>query len=233
MWLSIFGAVEQLLGEAQRAAGVAGQQHALGDGRVRAQMDGPVITAWTRLARHGQKGQEEQEVKQGPGGAADAVRDAVERTFQGAAGGAEAAQTRATELFDDVSAAMLRLRETVDERRVLETSSDLRDEVQGLAGRVALERSSVRKTAGRRGDGDSAARRATGARPRRASRDARARRRPPDGRASRAAQAAAGRHEAAAAKPAAQAAAAKPTPQGASARHAAARGQEARSGSSS
>jgi hypothetical protein len=101
---------------------------------------------------------------QGPGaGAADALRDAVERTFQGAAGGAGVAQKRAAELFDDLTQAMQRLRETIDEKRVLDTLEHLRDEVQGLATRVAaLERKDVTGAASSAATGT--ARRATGAR---------------------------------------------------------------------
>ena len=81
---------------------------------------------------------------QSSGEAAAALRDAVERTFQAGAGGAGVAQKRAGELFDDLTAAMTRLREAVDERHVLERLEQIRDEVQGLAGRVAaLERKDV------------------------------------------------------------------------------------------
>src|SRR3982751_6711814 len=74
---------------------------------------------------------------------ADALREAVERTFAGAAGGAAGAQKRAQELFDDVTSALNRLRDAVEERRVLETLETLRDQVEGLARRVAaLERGS-------------------------------------------------------------------------------------------
>src|SRR5215218_691036 len=114
------------------------------------------------MAKKDKKGKK----SQGPGAAADALRDAVERTFQAGAGGAGVAQKRAAELFDDLSAAMLRLREAVDERRVLETIEQIRDEVQGLAGRVAaLERSDVTGAAGAAAaTATSAPRRATGGR---------------------------------------------------------------------
>lgn len=65
---------------------------------------------------------------------ADALRDAVERTFAGAAGGASA---RMSDVFDDFASALTRLRETLDERRVIETLESLRDEVAGLRQRVS------------------------------------------------------------------------------------------------
>jgi hypothetical protein len=65
---------------------------------------------------------------------ADALRDAVERTFAGAAGGAS---QRMSDVFDDFASALSRLRETLDERRVIETLETLRDEVAGLRQRVA------------------------------------------------------------------------------------------------
>src|SRR3954469_20457440 len=64
---------------------------------------------------------------------ADALREAVERTFAGAAGGAAGAQKRAQELFDDVTSALNRLRDPRDERRVLESLETLREQVDGLA----------------------------------------------------------------------------------------------------
>ncbi len=70
----------------------------------------------------------------------DGIRDAVERTFQGAAGGASGAQKRVQEVFDDFGTALLSLREAIDERRVIDTLETLRDEVRGLVRRVsALE----------------------------------------------------------------------------------------------
>src|SRR4051794_41259573 len=89
------------------------------------------------MAKKKEKGKK----KKDAAGAADALREAVERTFAGAAGGAAGAQKRAQELFDDVTSALNRLRDAVEERRVLETLETLRDQVEGLARRVAaLER---------------------------------------------------------------------------------------------
>jgi hypothetical protein len=75
---------------------------------------------------------------------ADTLRDAVERTFTGAAGAVtgaagagSGAQKRMQEVFDDFGTAFVRLRETIDERRVIETLETLRDEVAGLRARVA------------------------------------------------------------------------------------------------
>src|SRR5262245_45516963 len=85
--------------------------------------------------------------KGGSGNPADKVRDAVERTFRDAAGGAAATRDRMQELVDEV---VTRVRELVDERRLLDALERLRDEVQTLGGRVsALERNggSARKPA--------------------------------------------------------------------------------------
>jgi hypothetical protein len=73
--------------------------------------------------------------------AGDTVRDAVERTFQNAAGGAAATRDRAQEVIDDIVA---RMRELVDERRVVEALERLRDEVQNLGGRVSALEGRVR-----------------------------------------------------------------------------------------
>src|SRR4051795_6629007 len=89
------------------------------------------------MAKKKEKGKKQKESSN----PADALREAVERTFAGAAGGAAGAQKRAQELFDDVTQALTRLRDAVEERRVLETLDTLKDQVEGLASRVAaLER---------------------------------------------------------------------------------------------
>ena len=54
----------------------------------------------------------------------DGLRDAVERTWAGASGGA---QKRVTDVFDEFGSALVRLRETLDERRVLDTLETLYD----------------------------------------------------------------------------------------------------------
>ncbi|MEA2125959.1 MAG: Histone H1-like nucleoprotein [Solirubrobacteraceae bacterium] len=100
---------------------------------------------------------------------ADALRDAVERTFTGAAGAGSGAQKRMQEVFDDFSTAFVRLRETLDERRVIETLETLRDEVAGLRARVSdLEKGGASRVSAARTGATEAARnvasRATGAR---------------------------------------------------------------------
>src|SRR4051794_10733436 len=86
------------------------------------------------MAKKKEKGKQ----KKDSANAADALREAVERTFAGAAGGAAGAQKRAQELFDDVTSSLTRLREAVDERRVLDTLESLRDQVETLARRVSM-----------------------------------------------------------------------------------------------
>ena len=91
---------------------------------------------------------------------ADALRDAVERTFTGAAGAGSGAQKRMSEVFDDFGTALVRLRETVDERRVIDTLETLRDEVAGLRQRVSnLELGGTPRGAAVREVGTAAARR--------------------------------------------------------------------------
>jgi hypothetical protein len=84
-----------------------------------------------------------------PSNPGDGIRDAVERTFQGAAGGASGAQKRVQEVFDDFGNALVSLREAIDERRVLDTIDSLREEVLTLTKRVqALEGSPQERLAG-------------------------------------------------------------------------------------
>jgi colicin import membrane protein len=90
---------------------------------------------------------------------ADALRDAVERTFKEAAGAGSGAQKRMQEVFDEFGSALARLRETVDEKRVIETLETLRDEVAGLRKRVAdLERSGQSRASAARTSATEAAR---------------------------------------------------------------------------
>ena len=111
-------AVDQLLGEPQRAAGVAGEQDALGDGLVRAEVDGLWRhAAWyrTRVAgRHGEgqeEGQEGQEGRQGRrADALAAIRSAVERTLQASAEGAQSTRERTREIVDEIAAAAGKVR---------------------------------------------------------------------------------------------------------------------------
>src|SRR3954451_20480501 len=69
--------------------------------------------------------------------AVGAVRTAVERTFQATAAGAQSTRTRAQDLVDEVAGAAGRVREMIDDLRVLE---DLKREVESLTRRgAALE----------------------------------------------------------------------------------------------
>jgi hypothetical protein len=69
-----------------------------------------------------------------------AVRSAVERTFQATTEGAEGTQKRTRALADEVANAASRIRETIEELRILEDVKGLRREIESLAGRVrALE----------------------------------------------------------------------------------------------
>src|SRR5918996_1576620 len=77
--------------------------------------------------------------KNGKSGAADpveAVRSAVERTFQVTSEGAAGTRERTRELVDEFAGAAARIRQTIEDLRVLE---DLRKEVDALeaAGKAA------------------------------------------------------------------------------------------------
>ena len=132
---------EQVLGEAQRAPRVAGQQHALGDGRVRPQMDGSgghVVRHGTRLAPAMAKKDKKKAKKDNkPAEAVGAVRTAVERTFQATADSAQSTRTRAQDLVDEVASAASRVREMIEDINVLEDLKRLRTEVETLTRRVA------------------------------------------------------------------------------------------------
>src|SRR5215208_3374291 len=67
----------------------------------------------------------------------DAVRGAVERTFQATTGSTEGARDRGRSLLDDVASAAQRIRESFDDLRVLEDVRGLRAEVEALSKRVA------------------------------------------------------------------------------------------------
>jgi polyhydroxyalkanoate synthesis regulator phasin len=72
--------------------------------------------------------------------AVEAVRSAVERTFQATSEGAGATQKRTRALVDEIAHAAARVRETIEDLRVLEDVRGLRAEVEALARRVtALE----------------------------------------------------------------------------------------------
>jgi hypothetical protein len=72
--------------------------------------------------------------------AVEAVRSAVERTFQATAEGAATTSKRTRTLVDEIGHAAARVRETLEELRVLEDVRGLRAEIEALARRVtALE----------------------------------------------------------------------------------------------
>jgi hypothetical protein len=72
-----------------------------------------------------------------PADVVEAVRGAVERTFQATAGGTEGARDRGRNLLDDVASAAQRIRESFDDLRVLEDVRGLRTEIEALSKRVA------------------------------------------------------------------------------------------------
>src|SRR3954451_10391154 len=72
-----------------------------------------------------------------PADVVDAVRGAVERTFQATTGSTEGARDRGRSLLDDVASAAQRIRESFDDLRVLEDVRGLRTEIQALSKRVA------------------------------------------------------------------------------------------------
>src|SRR5688500_5170656 len=72
-----------------------------------------------------------------PADVVEAVRGAVERTFQATTGGTEGARDRGRSLLDDVASAAQRIRESFDDLRVLEDVRGLRAEIEALSKRVA------------------------------------------------------------------------------------------------
>src|SRR3954463_6732753 len=75
--------------------------------------------------------------KNGTPDTVEAVRSAVERTFQATAEGAQSTAGRASDLVQDVTAPAIRVRELFEESRVLDDLKGLRREVELLARRVA------------------------------------------------------------------------------------------------
>ena len=69
--------------------------------------------------------------------AVEAVRSAVERTFQATTEGAASTSKRTRNLVDEVAAAASRIRETIEDLRILEDVRGLRSEIEALARRVA------------------------------------------------------------------------------------------------
>ena len=72
-----------------------------------------------------------------PADVVEAVRGAVERTFQATAGQTEGARDRGRTLLDDVASAAQRIRESFDDLRVLEDVRGLRAEIEALSRRIA------------------------------------------------------------------------------------------------
>jgi polyhydroxyalkanoate synthesis regulator phasin len=69
--------------------------------------------------------------------AVEAVRSAVERTFQATTEGAGATQKRTRALVDEVAHAASRIRETIEDLKILEDVRGLRSEIEALGRRVA------------------------------------------------------------------------------------------------
>jgi hypothetical protein len=69
--------------------------------------------------------------------AVEAVRGAIERTFQATTEGAAGTQKRTRALVDEVAHAAARIRETIEDLRVLEDVRGLRREIASLTSRVA------------------------------------------------------------------------------------------------
>ena len=90
--------------------------------------------------------------KDNPGAeAVGAVRTAVERTFQATADSAQVTRTRAQDLVDEVAGAAGRVREMIEEMRVLDDLKGLRAEVDALQKRVAeLEKKPATTTRSRK-----------------------------------------------------------------------------------
>jgi len=87
-----------------------------------------------------------------PSDVVEAVRGAVERTFQATTGGTEGARDRGRGLLDDVASAAQRLRESFDDLRVLEDVRGLRAEIEALSRRVTeLERQHAKPASARSG----------------------------------------------------------------------------------
>src|SRR4051794_4526310 len=71
----------------------------------------------------------------------DAIRSAIERGLQVSAEGAQVTRERTRELVDEIASAAGRVRQSLEDMRVLDELRRLRSEVEALAGRVAaLER---------------------------------------------------------------------------------------------
>src|SRR3954454_7366386 len=88
------------------------------------------------MAKKDKKNTKKKDVRD-PSDVVDAVRGAVERTFQATAGQTEGARDRGRTLLDEVASAAQRIRESFDDLRVLEDVRGLRAELEALNLRVA------------------------------------------------------------------------------------------------
>jgi polyhydroxyalkanoate synthesis regulator phasin len=143
-------AVEQLLRERERAPGIAGQQHPVGELGGRAQVKGGKLGERVR----GHEGREDRLAAMAKRGrradAAEALRGAVDRTFQATVGQAQGTRDRAQEVVDELAAAATRVRDVIDDLRVASHDEvrELREQVAKLEARVAaLEGGAAKGTA--------------------------------------------------------------------------------------
>src|SRR5947207_9845935 len=89
------------------------------------------------MAKKDSKKKDKRAGRAGPQDAVEAVRAAVERTFQASAEGAQSTRERTRDLIDEVASAAIRVRQTFEDLRVLEELKGLRGEVDALSRRVA------------------------------------------------------------------------------------------------
>ena len=142
------GAVQQRLGEPERAPRIARHEHALGDRFVGAQVhewafhEPPMeLDSVAIMSKDKKKKKDEApEAEPAPGVGSDpfeGLRAVFERTFKESAG---STRDRAQGIFEEVASAAGRFRETVDDLRAAEDLRGLRSELEFLARRVsALE----------------------------------------------------------------------------------------------
>jgi len=142
------GAVQQRLGEPERAPRIARHEHALGDRFVGAQVhewafhEPPMeLDSVAIMSKDKKKKKDEApEAEPAPGAGGDpfeGLRAVFERTFKESAG---STRDRAQGIFEELASAAGRVRETVDDLRAAEDLRGLRSELEFLARRVsALE----------------------------------------------------------------------------------------------
>jgi hypothetical protein len=88
--------------------------------------------------------------------AVDAIRTAIERGLHVSAEGAQATRERTRELVDEIASAAGRVRQSLEDMRVLDELRRLRAEVEALATRVAaLERPGASASSARSGSASS------------------------------------------------------------------------------